>query len=197
MTPQEVLDRLQAAAPEAAQSDPVLQQVRQALSAQQVGTGGELLSRIGGQRNLSASDLLTRMCEQMHCVFTLREEPLAAADLMRSDMFLPAVAWTVQNAGYRLLGGSLGCGLRVDQTGLFGVVASVPAVTDHIGDFMRGLFLTHYTTEMFGLRENAQIEVEPMFNALRPAFERLVSTSEVSAEGEIRWQQTPLAARPG
>jgi len=180
MTPEQILERLQGAG-QAPLAAPAVEHARASLR---------------GKPSIPAEMLLAGLCTQMRCSFTFRGDAMSPAEVMRHDMFLPAVAWVVQDAGHRLLGGSLGCALRVDDRGLFGVVASVPTLTDRLGDFMRGLFLTHYTTHLFGMEEDLMIEVEPMYIAMQPAFERLMKTAQVSAEGEIQWQPIPPVARP-
>lgn len=140
---------------------------------------------------ISMTDVLATMCEQMHCTFSLRAQDMPAAEVMSPEMFLPAVAWTIQEQGYALLGGNLGCSLRVDPDGsLLGAVARIPPLTASTGDLIRGLFAIHFATALFGLRADTRIELEPLYQSLRPSFERLLRTHQVSPEGEIQWQPT-------
>lgn len=137
-------------------------------------------------RAVPMHQLLANFCLVQGCGFTQKGAPCDPLTVMSPAMFLPVIAWNVQGSGQDLLGVDLGCSLRLDQDSLFGARAVVPHVTGHIVDVFRALFFMHAATNLFGLRPNASIEVNPIHDMLREHFQGFLA-GLTATEGEIPW----------
>lgn len=142
-----------------------------------------------------AKVLLSRV-RLLGCTFVDDGGPIEAERVLSPEMFLPAIAWSVQEAGMALLGADLGCVLRRDPRALFGAVVSVPPVTGHIVDVIRYLFFQRYADLMFGLQPGAQVDVYPSYLTLRRGFADMLQAREASFEGEIPWPLQNPAPSP-
>jgi hypothetical protein len=143
-------------------------------------------------RVLTVSTLLALVCEVENCRFTMHGVACAAETVMSPSMFLPVLAWEVQELGRDLFEQDLGCTLKRDEGALFGARAVVPYVHGHVGANIRFLCFLHTATELFGLRPNASIEVAPLANALREHFQAFMSTQPAN-QGDISWPLPPVS----
>ena len=141
--------------------------------------------------SLTVNRLLYGLCSSLKVQFLLEGQEVAPADVLSPSALLPGVAWMVQDAGKRLLDADFGCELKVAQSGeatLLGVRCVVPPMTGHIADVIRSIFFIHYTTEFFGIREGAMVEVAPAQQMLRGVFESHLE-AQASVEGIVSWPQ--------
>jgi hypothetical protein len=142
------------------------------------------------------SELLVRLCRVMRCEFRLDGQPLDPHVVMSTNGFLPALAWLAQDLGRVLLQADFGCVLKRTPAAdsLFGARCIVPPTTAHIADVIRMFFFVHCTVEVFGMREGAVIEVQPLFEAMSPIFSDQITASNAHVEGEVPWPQTYRAS---
>ncbi len=142
------------------------------------------------------SELLVRLCGVMRCEFRLDGEPLDPHVVMSTNGFLPALAWLAQDLGRVLLGADFACVLKRTPPGesLFGARCIVPPTTAHIADVIRMFFFVHCAVEVFGMRDRAVIEVQPLFESMSPIFAEQINASNVNIEGEVPWPQTYRAS---
>lgn len=142
------------------------------------------------------SELLVRLCGVMRCEFRLEGEPLDPHVVMSTNGFLPALAWLAQDLGRVLLGADFACVLKRTPPGesLFGARCIVPPTTAHIADVIRMFFFVHCAVEVFGMRDRAVIEVQPLFESMSPIFAEQILASNVNIEGEVPWPQTYRAS---
>jgi hypothetical protein len=155
-------------------------------------------------RVVTMPQFMCSLTKGLDCQFLLSGEPIDPIEVFSPSGALPVLAWIVQDAGKRLLSMDFGCVLKVSsQTTLTGTQCFVPHVTAHMTDITRALFFSHYTTELFGLRAGALIEVSPFFMSVADIFEAQIAEHEAaqqsaqpgagqsgkSGEGIILWQQ--------
>ena len=104
------------------------------------------------------------------------------------EIFLPAVVWEAQLLGARLLGADLGCRLRVDPSGLFGVTASAPLITGNLADIMRALLCLHAVNACCGASRASIVEMGMIVDAYKNQFSAMVSSADMQ-DGELKWPQ--------
>lgn len=169
-----------------------------ALGGIDLGSSNELRSLLDakGVGVVHMSELLVRLCGVMRCEFRLDGEPLDPHVVMSTNGFLPALAWLAQDLGRVLLRADFGCVLKRTPPGnsLFGARCIVPPTTAHIADVIRMFFFVHCALEVFGMREGAVIEVQPLFESMSPIFSEQINASNVNVEGEVPWPQTYRAS---
>lgn len=134
--------------------------------------------------------LLAAICRQYECSFSFRGLDVPPERVMAPEMFLPLVTGTAQEDGHYLLGVDLGCGIRTDDESLFGVRSVVPPVTGHLADLMRALFFRHAAQKVFGLRQQACIDLTATYEVVAEQFLNLRKALE-PAGGEVPWPQPP------
>lgn len=133
--------------------------------------------------------LLSNVCRIIGARFTLYGEPVPASYVMSPVGMLPCVALVAQESARRLLDADLGCSLRRDERGTFGLRAVVPAVTGNLADIVRALVFMRCATAVFGLRRNANIDATQIHAAFEGQFRAILQRSNAEHPGEIAWPQ--------
>lgn len=108
------------------------------------------------------SRLLASVCRQMNCSFTLAGEEESTLLLLSPEMFLPAVAAVAEVESCSLIHKSLGAVFTNNPDAMLGQSVLVPPVESDPGSLIRALFYIHAAQRLFGLRENASIELAPV-----------------------------------
>jgi len=149
-----------------------------------------------GMGVLHMNELLVRLCGVMRCEFRLDGEPIDPHVVMSTNGFLPALAWLAQDLGRVLLRADFGCVLKRTPPGmsLLGARCIVPPTTAHIADVTRMFFFVYCAVEVFGMREDAVVEVQPLFESMSSIFSEQIHVSNVNVEGEVPWPQTYRAS---
>lgn len=107
------------------------------------------------------SRMLSTVCRQMDCVFTLGGEQESTLLVLAPQMFLPIVASVAEiNAG--LHGLALGSSFVEDPDSLFGLSVTVAAVQSDPASLLRALYYLDAMQQVLGVAPGANVELGPV-----------------------------------
>jgi hypothetical protein len=139
---------------------------------------------------IQVQHVLSSMCQNMRIQFRMGGVNVAPQEVFSPLGLLPVVACMAQESGKRLLGADFGCLLKRvpgDEPSMLSSRCVIPPMTSHLADLVRTLFVVHHATELFGLREDAIIEILPLQETLWPIFSAHVDSEVDAKEGVVPW----------